>query len=136
MRKLFGLRLSHVMECSACGKRSLENHWHQLCEQVYAFEIREAPLLQVLRSYKEADTRSCDKDEGGCGAMNQLKYALEASTELLLPKLYTVMVSWDTPFPSTEEVASFLTNMALDVEYVTNTCCYFASIHSSCPLFV
>ena len=112
VRKLFGLRFHHVMQCRACGKQSLENRWTQLNEQVQAYVVRLQGLVRTLKEEKESDERSCDKDIGGCGTFNKVRYSLEGS----LPSLYTVMVSWDSPFPTTEEVEALCKRIVVDLE--------------------
>jgi hypothetical protein len=57
----------------------------------------------LLRAVQSGDSKSCDKDAGGCGKLCPVLHGLEQP-----PEVFTVSLAWDSAQAGEEEVATTL----------------------------
>jgi hypothetical protein len=105
LEQLLGLQFHQCLTCSACGKVTRRLDWTQLQELVQAILVRQWGFDGAIKMDKEAEMRTCSKEDGGCGQAGFLTTTLDSA---IVPRLFAVAVSWDTSSCSAEDLEQFL----------------------------
>ena len=106
---VFGLQLREQVECPRCRRVTQRVKSHtEYFHIVTATALRmirmdsKGSMGALLNTIEQQHHKTCDKDEGGCGALNTPAKFLD-----WLPKVFTIQLAWDVEVTS-EDIAATL----------------------------